>query len=141
MKKYRVSDGTSVPAHGFKVLYEYQFNLTNGSSIPFTFNSAHGDQVCLSQADANGNLTGYRAAAIFGSAANGVSFGRYTNSVGEVDLVAMSARTFGMDTPTTLSQFRTGTARRTRLPPWDRSSSMRSCFIRRWSVGSRTTRR
>jgi hypothetical protein len=108
LKKYRVVDGTVLPAHGFKVLYEYQFNPTNGAAIPFTFNSAHGGQVWLSPADASGNLTGYRAFATFGAAANGVSFGRYTNSIGEVDFVAMSARTFGVDNPSTLKDFRTG---------------------------------
>ena len=108
LKKHRIADGTILPAHGFKVLYEYQFNLTNGSAIPFTFNSAHGDQAWLSQADASGNLTGYRAFATFGAAANGVSFGRYTNSIGEVDFVAISARTFGVDNPSTVEEFRTG---------------------------------
>ena len=58
LKKYRIADGTVLPAHGFQVLYEYEFNPTNGSSIPFTFNSAHGDQAWLSQADTSGNLTG-----------------------------------------------------------------------------------
>ena len=90
LKKYRIPDGTVIPGHGFAVFYEYQFNPTNGSSIPFTFNSAHGDRVYLSQADASGNLTGYRAPALFGAAANGVSFGRYTNSIGQVDFVALS---------------------------------------------------
>ena len=71
------------------MFYESQFNPTNGSSIPFTFNSAHGDAAYLSEADAGGNLSGYRAAAKFGAAANGVSFGRYTNSVGTVEFVAM----------------------------------------------------
>jgi len=109
LKKYRIADGTVLPAHGFQVLYEYEFNPTNGSSIPFTFNSAHGDQAWLSQADTSGNLTGYRAFATFGAAANGVSFGRYTNSIGEVDFVAMSGRTFGVDNPTTVQDFRSGT--------------------------------
>jgi hypothetical protein len=108
-KKYRVADGTTIPAHGFKVFYEYQFNPTNGSSTPFTLNSAHGDQAFLSAADGGGNLTGYRASGSYGAAANGVSFGRDTNSVGVVDLVAMSARSFGMDNPSTLTEFRTGT--------------------------------
>ncbi|PYK98315.1 MAG: hypothetical protein DME19_13015 [Verrucomicrobia bacterium] len=108
LKKYRIADGTTVPAGGFKVFYEFQFNSTNGSSIPFTLNSAHGDRVYLSQADGSGNLTGYRAAAAFGAAANGVSFGRYTNSIGEVDYAAMSARSFGADNPSTVGQFRTG---------------------------------
>ncbi|MDB6110280.1 MAG: hypothetical protein JWR69_2030, partial [Pedosphaera sp.] len=108
LKKYRVTDGTIIPAHGFKVFYEYQFNPTNVSSTSFTFNSAHGDQVFLSAADGGGNLTGYRSAGVLGAAANAVSFGRYTNSVGQVDLVAMSGRSFGMDNPATVAAFRTG---------------------------------
>jgi hypothetical protein len=108
-KKYRVPDGTTVPAHGFKVFYEYQFNPSNGSSVPFTFNSAHGDNTYLSEADSGGSLTGYRATASFGAAAHGVSFGRYINSIGTVNYVAMSGISFGVDNPTTVDQFRLGT--------------------------------
>lgn len=108
LKKYRIANGTILPAGGFKVFFESQFNPTNGSSIPFTFNSAHGDAAYLSEADAGGNLSGYRTAVKFGAAANGVSFGRLTNSVGTVEFVAMSARSFGMDNPATVDQFRTG---------------------------------
>jgi len=89
----------TISAGAFKVFYEYQFNPTNGSSVPFTFNSAHGDRVYLSQSDAGGNLTGYRAVAKFGAAANGFSFGRYTNSAGAVEFVAMSRRSFGVEEP------------------------------------------
>jgi len=60
LKKYRIADNTTIPANGFKVFYAYQFNPTNGSSTPFIFDAAHGDNVYLSQADAVGNLTGYR---------------------------------------------------------------------------------
>jgi hypothetical protein len=109
LKKCRVPDNTIIQGYGFKVIYEYQFNPTNGTSVPFTFNSAHGDRAYLSQADLSGNLTGYRAPAIFGAAANGISFGRYTNSVGRVDFVPMSARSFGVDNPATLEEFRAGT--------------------------------
>ena len=109
LKKFRVPDNTLIQGYGFKVFYEYQFNPIGGSSVPFTFNSAHGDRVYLSQADTSGSLTGYRAPAIFGAAANGISFGRYTNSVGQVDLVPLMARTFGADNPGTIEQFRTGT--------------------------------
>lgn len=109
LKKYRIPDNTTIAPYGYKVVYEYQFNPTNGSSIPFTFNSAHGDRVFLSEADGAGTLTGYRVPAGFGAADNGVSFGRYTNSVGQVDFVPMSSRSFGVDNPTTLDQFRLGT--------------------------------
>jgi len=108
-KKYRIADDTTMPAGGFKVFYEVQFNAANGSSTPFVFDAAHGDNVYLSQADTVGNLTGYRAEATFGAAPAGVSFGNYVNSVGESDLVAMSALSFGVDDPATLDQFRTGT--------------------------------
>jgi hypothetical protein len=104
-KKYRIPDGTIVPSHGYKVFYEYQFNGSNSS--PFTLNSAHGDSVYLSQADGSGNLTGYRSQITFGAAENGVSFGRFSASVG-VDFVAMSARSFGVDNPLTVAQFRSG---------------------------------
>lgn len=108
-KKYQIPSGTSIPAHGYIVFYEYQFSPTNGSGLPFTFNSAHGDSVCLSEALPDGTMTGYRAVKSFGAGANGVSFGRHTNSIGQVDLVPMSATTFGMDHPQTVEQFRTGT--------------------------------
>ena len=108
LKKYRIADNTLIPANGFKVFYAYQFNPTNGSSTPFIFDAAHGDNVYLSQADTVGNLTGYRAAASFGAAASGVSLGSYVNSVGEAEMVAVSAPSFGVNNPATLTQFRTG---------------------------------
>jgi hypothetical protein len=108
LKKFRVPDNTLIQGYGYKVFYEYQFNPTNGSSIPFNLNSAHGDRVYLSQADGSGNLSGYRAPAIFDAAANGVSFGRHTNSIGQVDIVSLTGRTFGQDNPVSVEQFRTG---------------------------------
>jgi hypothetical protein len=105
-KRYRIPDGTVISGHGYKVFYEYQFDGSNSS--PFTLNSAHGDSVYLSQADGSGNLTGYRSQMAFGAAEHGVSFGRFPTSIG-VDFVPMSARSFGMDNPATLAQFRTGT--------------------------------
>jgi len=75
--------------------------------VPFTFDSAHGDQAYLSEADASGNFTGYRSAVRFGASANGVSFGRYGTSVGE-EFVAMEQHTFGVSNPTSVTQFRTG---------------------------------
>src|ERR1041385_3306295 len=108
LKKYRIPNGVTIPANGFAVLYENQFNGGPGSTVPFTLNAAHGDSVHLSQADGLGNLTGYRSSASFGPAANGVSFGRYQTSVG-VEFTAMSLRTFGVANPASLAQFRLGT--------------------------------
>jgi hypothetical protein len=112
--KYRIPPGTTVASGGFAVFYEYQFNFGN-LDVPFSFSSAKGDEVYLSQATGPGVLTGYRAFAEFGPAENGVSFGRYRSSVG-VDFTAMSARTFGADSPATTNEFRTGTGKTNTYP-------------------------
>jgi hypothetical protein len=111
LKRHRIPDGTTIPAGGFAVFYQNQFGPPEGEAdVPplFSFNSAYGDSAYLSEADAGQNLTGYRAGVSFDAQANGVSFGRYQSSVG-VELVAMSQRTFGVDNPANLTQFRTGT--------------------------------
>jgi hypothetical protein len=105
--KYRIPTNTIVPAGGYLVLYEYQFNGDHPGEA-FSFSSGRGDEVYLSQASAPGVLTGYRAFATFGPEENGVSFGRFPTSVG-VDFTAMSARTFGVDNPTDTNHFRLGT--------------------------------
>lgn len=105
-KRWRIPDNTIVPALGFRVFYEIDFNSNNLIS-PFSLSSANGDQIYLSAADAAGNLTGYRSAVEFDAAANGVSFGRYETSVGR-DFPALLQRTFGADNPATLAEFRAG---------------------------------
>ena len=107
--KYRIPAGTTLAPGGFAVFYEGQFNFGN-LDVPFSFSSARGDEVYLSEATGPRALTGYRAFAEFGAAENGVSFGRYQTSVGS-DFTALSARTFGVDSPATTSQFRTGTGK------------------------------
>jgi hypothetical protein len=109
LKKFRVAAGAALAPGAFAVFYENQFNADgSGNGTNFTLNAAHGDAVFVSAADTNGNLTGYRAQVGFGAAANGVSFGRFPTSVG-VDFAALASRTFGMDSPASLAQFRTGT--------------------------------
>ncbi|MBN1672635.1 MAG: lamin tail domain-containing protein [Kiritimatiellae bacterium] len=108
LKKYRIPNGTVLPAGGYKVFYEYQFNADTNNPACFAF-SSHGDDVWLCAADAGGNLTGYRVIADFGAAENGVSFGRYARSDGQVDFTAMASRTFGADNPASLAEFRSGT--------------------------------
>lgn len=105
-KKFRIPTGVAIAGGDYRVFYEYQFNGSN--TVPFTLNAAHGDSVFVSEADALGNLTGYRAQVSFGAASNSVSFGRFVTSAG-VDFVAMNNRTFGADNATAVSQFRTGT--------------------------------
>ena len=94
LKKYQIPAGTVVPGHGFAVFYEYQFGDTNLANA-FFFNSSQGDTAYLSQADTAGNLTGVRTWQKFGASANGVSFGRFTNSLGDVEFVPMSGLSFG----------------------------------------------
>ena len=89
-KKFRIPDGTTITAHGYLVFDENQFNADgNGFAL-----SADGDEVYLFSGDGGTNLAGYVHGYSFGAAANGVSFGRYTNSVGDVHFVAQSANTF-----------------------------------------------
>ncbi len=105
--KFRVPTNTVVPAGGYVVFYEYQFNPDPGPNS-FSFSSAKGDEVYLAQSTNAGTVTGYRAFATFGASENGVSFGRFHTSVG-VDFTAMSARSFGEDMPPDVAQFRLGT--------------------------------
>lgn len=107
-KRYRLPPNSIVQPKGYFVVYEGAFNGP-GAADPFTFNSAHGDQVYLAQADSNGNLTGYIVSETFESAENGVSFGRYQTSVpGDYKFVAMQTPTFGVSNPTSVERFRTG---------------------------------
>lgn len=115
LKRYRVPDGTMIPARGYLVLYENQFNGPSATT-PFTFSSEDGDQVYLAEA-VNGNLTGRVVEEVFEAAENGVSFGRVETSVpGDHKFVAMASRTFGADNPATLEEFRTGTGKANSLP-------------------------
>jgi hypothetical protein len=90
LKKYLIPAGTTIPADGYKVFYESQFNT---GPRPFALSSL-GDQVYLSSADALGNLTGYIVGADFGASDNGVSFGRVPTSRG-FDFTALQTLTLG----------------------------------------------
>ena len=108
--RYRIPDGTVLEPQGFRVFYQGEFGPADGEEDApprFSLNSAHGDAVYLSEADTAGRLTGYRDGVTLGAAANGVSFGRCPTSVG-MDFAALRARTFGVDAPTDLAEFRTG---------------------------------
>jgi hypothetical protein len=110
LRKFRITNNITIPAGGFAVFYEYQFNNDPTNNLnAFSLSSAKGDEVYLSMGDASGNLTGYRTSVDFGPARNGVSFGRYVTSDNHEQFVAMSARSFGQDDPGTVAQFRLGT--------------------------------
>ena len=90
-KKYRLPNGTTIPAGSYLVITETQFNTGTNA---FRF-SELGESVYLFAADTSSNLTGYYHGYDFPAAPNGVSFGRYTNSLGEVQFVLQSAITLG----------------------------------------------
>jgi hypothetical protein len=86
--KFRIPPGTSIAPGGFLTFTESDFST---ASVPFLLSSL-GDQVWLFSADlATTNLTGYVQGFEFGAAQNGVSFGRYTDSLGRDHFVAESA--------------------------------------------------
>ena len=107
LQKYQLPFPTVVPANGYAVVYETHFTNRNEAAYPFALSST-GDETVLSAAT-NNALTGFRTSVKFGAAQNGVSFGRYRTSDGRDEFVALSARTFGVDDPGSVEQFRTGT--------------------------------
>jgi hypothetical protein len=95
-KKFRVPANTRISPGGYLVFYETNsFGSTNTSitTRPFAI-SSKGDETYLYSGNGT-NLTGYLQGYSFGAAANGVSFGRYTNSQTNVHFVAQSALTLG----------------------------------------------
>src|SRR6185436_11984822 len=80
--KFRIPPGTIIPAGGYRVFTEAEFNARPGLPDSFALDSA-GDAIYLVSGDANTNLTGYSHGLSLGTAANGVSFGRYVTSTGE----------------------------------------------------------
>lgn len=107
LRKYRIPDGAVVPARGYAVFYEYQFNPTPGSPPSFGL-SALGDELHLAAANPDGSLTGYIDSLSFGPSAVNISLGRVTTSVG-VDFPPLLRPTFGVSQPASLQAFRTGT--------------------------------
>jgi hypothetical protein len=93
-KKFRIPPGTSIAGGGYYVFTEADFNASPNLAFSFSLDSA-GDAVYLSSGEANTNLTGFSDGVEFGVAANGVSFGRYVNSVGEAQFPAQLAPTRG----------------------------------------------
>ncbi len=102
VKTYTFTTDFIVPANGFRVLYEYQFAGVEG----LRFNSAHGGHITLYQVDASGFTTAFIKRS-YEEAENGVSFG-YTQTSDGVDWVALSPRTFGVDSPANVAAFRRG---------------------------------
>ena len=92
-QKYRIPNGTVIPAGGYLVLDESDFNPTPGVGTSFSFNSATGDDVYLVSATPAGKLSNFIDHVDFPAAANGESFGRWPNATGK--LYPMVSTTFG----------------------------------------------
>lgn len=122
LRKFHVPGGTILSPRGYAVFYEYQLNPQPGAPGSFSFDSTKGGDLWLSATDANGNgqLTGFRDHVQFGPQFNGVSFGRVPTSQG-TEFAALQALSFGTSvnatSPTNQSAlFRTGTGAPNTLP-------------------------
>ena len=90
--KFRIPDNTVIPAGGFVVFDETQFNA--GGSNSFALSSL-GQEVYLFSGDGT-SLTGYRHGFEFGAQLSGVTFGRYVSSDGLEHFVAQEHATLGV---------------------------------------------
>jgi hypothetical protein len=91
--KYQIPDSTVVPAGGYVVFDETQFN--NNGTNSFSLSSL-GEEVYLSSGDGT-NLTGYQHGFKFGAQINGVTFGRYVTSDALEHFVTQKRNTLGSD--------------------------------------------
>ncbi|MFO1498710.1 MAG: lamin tail domain-containing protein [Verrucomicrobiota bacterium] len=95
--KFRIPGSDSravIPAGGYVVFTEGDWNADPNSTNTFRLNS-HGEEIYLYSSDAQGSLTGYSDGFAYGSAENGVSFGRHVNSVGARQYPAQISVTLG----------------------------------------------
>jgi hypothetical protein len=93
-KKYRIPAGTVIPANGYVVFDDEDFNADTSSTASFNL-SAHGEEILLSS-DSTGCLGGYCHGFGFGEIENGFTFGRHVTSAGEEHFVAQRKPTLGM---------------------------------------------
>ncbi|MCX6904698.1 MAG: immunoglobulin domain-containing protein [Verrucomicrobia bacterium] len=101
-KKYLIAPGTSIAPFRCLVFSEASSFGVRGSinalglvNDAFGLSSA-GEEVYVYSGDSLGHLTGYYQGFSFGASAQGVTFGPYANSLGEVDIVAQSVPTLGL---------------------------------------------
>ncbi len=112
--RFRIPPPWVVPARGYSVFYQYQFDSASPApgDDPFALNSSVGDEAVVLSTDTNGNLQYWMDAVSFGATQNGVSLGRFPNATGP--LVPMSQLSLGTsisasNPPELLPVFRTGT--------------------------------
>jgi hypothetical protein len=73
---FRIASDTSIPAQGYLVF--------SASELNFALSAVRGDEVYLSEAHIDGQMTGARDFIEVGPAPNGVSFGRYPDGSGSI---------------------------------------------------------
>ncbi|RIK78398.1 MAG: hypothetical protein DCC68_15405 [Planctomycetota bacterium] len=90
LTRYRIPGGTVVPANGYLVLSrESDFGVFGLSSFGETLHLVAGDEY--------GAMAGYAESVTFGGTEVGVSFGRYENVAGVVDMLPQQTTTFGAE--------------------------------------------
>jgi hypothetical protein len=92
-KKFRIPDGTIIPAGEYVTFDEDDFNPSPGVPPSFSFSSL-GDEAYLFSGDGT-NITGYFHGFEYGPAETGISFIRYVDSATNEHFVASSANTLG----------------------------------------------
>jgi hypothetical protein len=91
--KFRIPDGTTIPAKGYLVFDKDDFNADSSATGSFNL-GAHGDDAWVF-ADSGGCPAGYCHGFEFGEIENGVTFGRHVTSIGEEHFVAQKAPSLG----------------------------------------------
>lgn len=89
--KYKIPANTKIPAGGYLAI---KADVYSAGDSGFNFD-AHGEDVFIFEADAEGNLTGYNHGYSFGEVSNNISFGRHTNSMDETHFVPLATPTPG----------------------------------------------
>ncbi len=92
--KYRIPPGTIIPAGGFILFDESQFNPQPGSATSFSLR-AEGDEIYLLSADSAGQLTGYSHGFQFGATESGTTLGRVVHREGDDELALQLRPTLG----------------------------------------------
>lgn len=81
-QKFRIPANTGIPANGYRVFTEADFNPTPGLGTSFSLD-AEGDEIYVFSGNEAGQLTGYSHGFAFDAAPEAVTFGRYLPSTGE----------------------------------------------------------
>ncbi len=93
-RKFRIPAPAVIPAGGYVVFDEQDFNAAPGEPGSFSLSEV-GEEVYLYSGHAAGELTGYSHGYTFGAAANGESFGRHVTSTGEIHYPPQKPPTLG----------------------------------------------